>query len=186
MQLVNTLVFSKVIQMPTVTEMAEWISENTKLGAVTGLNLLGFRTATRDQIQGSYICFHNFWRDSLLMQIRCPRFPSTVHGAPSLQDTSMGQALGQGQECNTSADRCTARKWSMESRQEYQGCVGLPLPSVAMREDLQLALNADADEVCAQIWLLPMLIQIYRTAVSYSQLRMMIRWKRIQPTQIAK
>ncbi|KAJ6558919.1 hypothetical protein B0H10DRAFT_1742922, partial [Mycena sp. CBHHK59/15] len=60
MQLVNTLVFSKVIQMPTVTEMAEWISENTKLGAVTGLNLLGFRTATRDQIQGSYICFHNF------------------------------------------------------------------------------------------------------------------------------
>ncbi|KAJ7614213.1 hypothetical protein B0H17DRAFT_966169 [Mycena rosella] len=37
MQLVNTLSISNVIQMPSVIEMAEWIADNPKLGAVKGL-----------------------------------------------------------------------------------------------------------------------------------------------------
>ncbi|KAJ7710324.1 hypothetical protein B0H17DRAFT_1123484 [Mycena rosella] len=60
MQLVNTLSISNVIQMPSVMEMAEWIADNPKLGAVKGLELLGFQTNTRDRIIASYICFHNY------------------------------------------------------------------------------------------------------------------------------
>ncbi|KAJ7703715.1 hypothetical protein B0H17DRAFT_1231592 [Mycena rosella] len=52
MQLVNTLSISNVIQMPSVMEMAEWIADNPKLGAVKGLELLGFQTNTRDRIIG--------------------------------------------------------------------------------------------------------------------------------------
>ncbi|KAJ7619806.1 hypothetical protein DFH06DRAFT_913759, partial [Mycena polygramma] len=59
MQLVNTLAFSKVVQIATVEEMAEWISRNPKLGAVSGLKLLGFRTDTSALIRASYSCFHN-------------------------------------------------------------------------------------------------------------------------------
>jgi hypothetical protein len=67
MQLVNTLVFSKVIRMPTVMEMAQWISDNPTLGAVAGLKFLGFRTSSQDQIQGSYICYHSIL-DTFLTQ----------------------------------------------------------------------------------------------------------------------
>ncbi|KAJ6553004.1 hypothetical protein B0H19DRAFT_949218 [Mycena capillaripes] len=59
MQLVNTLSFCNVIRKPTVEEMAEWICQNSDLGAVAGLKLMGFQVGTPDQIQGSYICFHN-------------------------------------------------------------------------------------------------------------------------------
>ncbi|KAJ7340791.1 hypothetical protein DFH08DRAFT_963644 [Mycena albidolilacea] len=59
MQLVNTLAFCGVVQKPTVEEMAEWICQNADLGAVAGLKLMGFQVSTSDQIQGSYICFHN-------------------------------------------------------------------------------------------------------------------------------
>ncbi|KAJ7891727.1 hypothetical protein B0H14DRAFT_3696361 [Mycena olivaceomarginata] len=59
MQLVNTLAFCGVVQKPTVEEMAEWICQNSDLGAVAGLKLMGFQVSTPDQIQGSYICFHN-------------------------------------------------------------------------------------------------------------------------------
>ncbi|KAF7341676.1 hypothetical protein MSAN_02065900 [Mycena sanguinolenta] len=59
MQLVNTLAFSHVVRLPTVMEMADWISENEDLGARTGLGFLGFRTSGRDEIRGSYICFHH-------------------------------------------------------------------------------------------------------------------------------
>ncbi|KAJ7089448.1 hypothetical protein C8R44DRAFT_990885 [Mycena epipterygia] len=60
MQLVNTLVFSGVVEMPSVQEMAVWISCNQKLGAAAGLRLIGFHTDMPDKIQGAYICFHNY------------------------------------------------------------------------------------------------------------------------------
>ncbi|KAJ7723827.1 hypothetical protein DFH07DRAFT_759351 [Mycena maculata] len=60
MQLVNTLAFSKVVQLPTIQEMAAWIAGNDKLGAVAGLKYLEYQVNTSDEIQGAYISFHNY------------------------------------------------------------------------------------------------------------------------------
>ncbi|KAJ7688143.1 hypothetical protein B0H17DRAFT_1135797 [Mycena rosella] len=70
MQLVNTLAFSQVVQLPSVSEMASWIADNPSLGAVTGLEFLGFQTNSRDHIQGSYICFHNYLDKYLVKEDR--------------------------------------------------------------------------------------------------------------------
>ncbi|KAK6971309.1 hypothetical protein R3P38DRAFT_3497674, partial [Favolaschia claudopus] len=63
MQMVNTLVFCGVVQMPTVFEMARWISDNKDLGAVKGLKMMGFTMNSKNDIQAAYICFHNFLDD---------------------------------------------------------------------------------------------------------------------------
>ncbi|KAJ7135334.1 hypothetical protein C8R46DRAFT_888615 [Mycena filopes] len=60
MQMINTLAYSGVIRKATAPEMAVWISENKKLGAVSGLELLGFRVNTADRIQAAYMCCHYF------------------------------------------------------------------------------------------------------------------------------
>ncbi|KAJ7197853.1 hypothetical protein C8J57DRAFT_1012304, partial [Mycena rebaudengoi] len=60
MQLVNTLMFSKVVQMLTIMEMGTWIAANNTLGAATGLKKLGFWTDTCNETISSYVCFHNY------------------------------------------------------------------------------------------------------------------------------
>ncbi|KAJ7067577.1 hypothetical protein C8F01DRAFT_980199, partial [Mycena amicta] len=65
MQTVTTLVFSRIVEMPTAQEMGEWIAKHPKLGAARGLQYLGFDVSSSDKIIAAFICFHNLLADLL-------------------------------------------------------------------------------------------------------------------------
>lgn len=65
MQTVNTLAICGVVKMATTEEMGRWISQNRGLGAVKGLALLGFTVKTAIEIEGAFICFHNYLESKL-------------------------------------------------------------------------------------------------------------------------
>ncbi|KAJ6475688.1 hypothetical protein C8R47DRAFT_985717 [Mycena vitilis] len=149
MQLVNTLAFSKVVQLPTVTEMAEWISDNPKLGAVTGLSLLGFRTGTRDQIQASYICFHHILEKFLTRADQEGvgfHPPFTEHVLCKTPRWDKYLARDKSATLVEIAAQLQGVPWI--SGQNINDATALPLPSVVSRDDLQSALSS---EVCALI-----------------------------------
>ncbi|KAJ7477495.1 hypothetical protein FB451DRAFT_1338790 [Mycena latifolia] len=144
MQLVNTLVFSKVVQMPSVVEMAKWIADNPSLRAVAGLKALGFHANTRDQIQGSYICFHNCLakyltandRDTLgfhppfteHLLCKIPRWEKYLEAehAPTL--TQIAASMG-------------IVNWTAGN--DLTDARAIPFPMTATRDDLQAALRND-------------------------------------------
>ncbi|KAJ6534092.1 hypothetical protein B0H19DRAFT_1080594 [Mycena capillaripes] len=144
MQLVNTLVFSKVVRMPTVMEMADWIAINPKLGAVTGLDFLGFRTSTRDQIRASYITFHYVLEKFLTLEDRdllgfhppftehllckTPRWDKLLADDKSATLLQIAAQLG-------------IVLWN--PGENLTDPSSLPLPVIVKREDLELALKTE-------------------------------------------
>ncbi|KAJ6463700.1 hypothetical protein C8R47DRAFT_1057754 [Mycena vitilis] len=136
MQLVNTLVFAKVVQSPTLQEMAEWVSRNPKLGAAKGLDFLGFRARTANEIRASYICFHNFLEKHLSLADRINlgfHPPCTEHllcKVPRLDEQLNGDKSETLQELAAKLD----------------DSVLLPLPLNPTRDALEVALkNGDAE-----------------------------------------
>ncbi|KAJ7058644.1 hypothetical protein C8F01DRAFT_922484, partial [Mycena amicta] len=65
MQTVTTLAFCQVVEMPTVSELGEWIARHQTLGAVRGLHYIGFDVSSSDQVIASFTMFHNLLDNTL-------------------------------------------------------------------------------------------------------------------------
>lgn len=142
MQLVNTLAFSTVVQMPTVEEMGAWISKNPDLGATEGLKLMGFQVATPEQIRASFICFHNYLQSYLTpddqdelgfhppftehVLCKIPRWDKFLGADKSATLTEIASSLGD--ILWTPGENKTNRE-------------AMPFPLVPERKDLKLALR---------------------------------------------
>ncbi|KAF8188550.1 hypothetical protein K438DRAFT_2019292 [Mycena galopus ATCC 62051] len=150
MQLVNTLAFSHVVRMPTVMEMADWIAENKDLGAVTGLEFLGFRTSTRDQIRASYICFHHFLEHFLIQEDRDLlgfHPPFTEHVLCKIPRWNQMLKSDKSATLEEIAAQLGSLPW--KSGQNLTDATSLPLPVVVNRVDLENALKQE-DEAEAE------------------------------------
>ncbi|KAJ7693240.1 hypothetical protein B0H14DRAFT_3531222 [Mycena olivaceomarginata] len=128
MQLVNTLVFSKVIRMPTVMEMGQWISDNPTLGAVAGLKFLGFEPAKDQEDLG----FHPPFTEHLLC--KTPRWNRLLGDDKS--NTLLKIAAKLGDVAWTSGKNLT------------DPCA-LPLPLKITRQHLESALKSEASTIVA-------------------------------------
>ncbi|KAF8812605.1 hypothetical protein BYT27DRAFT_7022110, partial [Phlegmacium glaucopus] len=66
-QLANNLVAFKIIDSPTVTEMADWISQNWKLGAYRGLANLGFHLTPTNlmSVRCAFKCVYSHFDENL-------------------------------------------------------------------------------------------------------------------------
>ncbi|KAJ7048161.1 hypothetical protein C8F01DRAFT_924934, partial [Mycena amicta] len=66
-QMVNTLAFMGVVEMPSTLDIGRWLGNNRDKGGVRCLKFLGFKVDSDEQIIDSFICFHN-----LLGDLLCP------------------------------------------------------------------------------------------------------------------
>ena len=60
MQVANTLVFRKVLSPPSPGDMALWIAIHPDLGAVAGLEAMGFDTSSDSTIMAAFMCTYHF------------------------------------------------------------------------------------------------------------------------------
>ncbi|KAK7015295.1 hypothetical protein R3P38DRAFT_2543587 [Favolaschia claudopus] len=157
MQLVNTLPFSGIVQMPTAMAMANWIADNQGLGAVAGLQLLGFKTTTKNQIRAAFICFHNYLDSKLTAldkQVLGFHPPFTEHVLCKIPRW----------EKYLKADGCSSPSQMLEELGDIEWISGsnaqdpsaMPFPLVPNEKDLELALEKGGEErkesVCSE-WL---------------------------------
>ena len=66
-QLANHLVALKIVNPPTVVDIADWISKNPKLGAFRGLKDLGFSVSQKNlmSVRGAFTCIYQFFEENL-------------------------------------------------------------------------------------------------------------------------
>ncbi|KAJ6505143.1 hypothetical protein C8R45DRAFT_817427 [Mycena sanguinolenta] len=144
MQLVNTLVFSQVVRMPTVMEMANWIADNSDLGAVAGLESLGFRTSNHDLIRGSYTCFHR-WLEHFLTKEDQDLLgfhpPFTEHLLCKIKRWNSMLENDKSATLEEIAAQPKSVPW--KPGQNLTDASSLPLPMVVDRTDLEDALKKD-------------------------------------------
>ncbi|KAJ7698284.1 hypothetical protein B0H17DRAFT_1129809 [Mycena rosella] len=143
MQLVNTLAFSQVVQLPSVSEMASWIADNPSLGAVTGLEFLGFQTNSRNHIQGSYICFHNYLDKYLVKEDRETlgfHPPFSEHLLCKVPRLDKYLSADNGPRLSQIAESLGAVKWI--PGENITDSRALPFPCPATRDTLETALKA--------------------------------------------
>ncbi|KAK6978317.1 hypothetical protein R3P38DRAFT_3235830 [Favolaschia claudopus] len=147
MQLVNTLAFSGIVQMPTAMAMANWIADNQGLGAVAGLQLLGFKTTTKNQIRAAFICFHNYLDSKLTAldkQVLGFHPPFTEHVLCKIPRW----------EKYLKADGCSSPSQMLEELGDIEWISGsnaqdpsaMPFPLVPNEKDLELALEKGGEE----------------------------------------
>jgi hypothetical protein len=69
-QLANHLVTLKIIDPPTVLDIADWIFNNPKLGAFRGLKDMGFSVSTKNlmSVRGAFTCIYHFLEEHLTEQ----------------------------------------------------------------------------------------------------------------------
>ena len=69
-QLANHLVAFKIVDPPTVTDIADWIYKNPKLGAFHGLKDLGFSVSPKNlmSVRGAFTCIYRFFEEHLTEQ----------------------------------------------------------------------------------------------------------------------
>ncbi|KAK7001419.1 hypothetical protein R3P38DRAFT_2559080 [Favolaschia claudopus] len=165
MQLVNTLAFSGIVQMPTVMVMANWIADNQGLGAVAGLQLLGFKTTSKNQIRAAFICFHNYLDCKLTaLDKQALGFhpPFTEHVLCKIPRW----------EKYLKADGCPSLSQMLEDLGDIEWISGsnaqdpsaMPFPLVPNEKDLELALEKGGEErkesVCSE-WLKDSVFSIF-------------------------
>jgi hypothetical protein len=66
-QLANHLVALKIVNPPTVIDIADWVYKNPKLGAFRGLKDLGFSVSQKDlmSVRGAFTCIYQFFEENL-------------------------------------------------------------------------------------------------------------------------
>jgi hypothetical protein len=66
-QLANHLVALKIVEPPTVLDIADWIYKNPKLGAFRGLKDLGFSVSQKNlmSVRGAFTCIYRFFEEHL-------------------------------------------------------------------------------------------------------------------------
>ena len=69
-QLANHLVALKIVDPPTVVDIADWIYKNPKLGAFRGLKDLGFSVSQKNlmSVRGAFTCIYRFFEEHLTEQ----------------------------------------------------------------------------------------------------------------------
>jgi hypothetical protein len=69
-QLANHLVALKIVNPPTVVDIADWIYKNPKLGAFRGLKDLGFSVSQKNlmSVRGAFTCIYRFFEEHLTEQ----------------------------------------------------------------------------------------------------------------------
>ena len=69
-QLANHLVALKIVNPPTVVDIADWIYKNPKLGAFRGLKDLGFSVSSKNlmSVRGAFTCIYQFFEEHLTEQ----------------------------------------------------------------------------------------------------------------------
>ena len=69
-QLANHLVALKIVNPPSVVDIADWIYSNPKLGAFRGLKDLGFSVSTKSlmSVRGAFTCIYRFLEEHLTEQ----------------------------------------------------------------------------------------------------------------------
>ena len=69
-QLANHLVALKIVNPPTVVDIADWIYKNPKLGAFRGLKDLGFSVSPKNlmSVRGAFTCIYQFLEEHLTEQ----------------------------------------------------------------------------------------------------------------------
>ena len=69
-QLANHLVALKIVDPPTVVDVADWIYKNPKLGAFHGLKDLGFSVSQKNlmSVRGAFTCIYQFFEEHLTEQ----------------------------------------------------------------------------------------------------------------------
>jgi hypothetical protein len=69
-QLANHLVALKIVNPPTVVDIADWIYKNPKLGAFRGLKDLGFSVSQKNltSVRGAFTCIYQFFEEHLTAQ----------------------------------------------------------------------------------------------------------------------
>jgi hypothetical protein len=69
-QLANHLVTLKIVNPPTVVDVADWIYKHPKLGAFPALKDLGFSVSNKNlmSVRGAFICIHRFLQEHLTDQ----------------------------------------------------------------------------------------------------------------------
>lgn len=168
MQLVNMLAFCGVVQKPTVEEMAEWICQNADLGAVAGLKLMGFRVSMPDQIQGSYICFHNVLEHFLTQQDKDEvgfHPPFSEHVLCKTPRWNKYLVADQSDSLVQMADRLEQVLWV--SGTNLKDPSAMPFPLFPTLQDLKEVLMNNEDlEVCARMNVL----ELYAVLIVVSQL----------------
>ena len=69
-QLANHLVSLKIVDSPSVVDIADWIYSNPKLGAFRGLKDLGFSVSKKNlmSVRGAFTCIYRFFEEHLTEQ----------------------------------------------------------------------------------------------------------------------
>ena len=67
-QLANHLVALKIVDLPTVVDIADWIYKHPKLGAFCGLEDLWFSVSKKNlmSVQGAFTCIYHFFEEHLM------------------------------------------------------------------------------------------------------------------------
>ena len=68
MHSMSTSVAFKIVNPPTVTDIANWIYKNPKLGAFHGLKDLGFSVSPKNlmSVRGAFTCIYRFFEEHLM------------------------------------------------------------------------------------------------------------------------
>jgi hypothetical protein len=79
-QLANHLVALKIVDPPTVTDIADWIYKHPKLGAFRGLKDLGFSVSSKNlmSVRGAFTCIYRFLEEHLTEQDKSLLFFSPI------------------------------------------------------------------------------------------------------------
>ncbi|KAJ7055914.1 hypothetical protein C8F01DRAFT_940983, partial [Mycena amicta] len=64
-QMVNSLAFLDVVEMPSTVDIGRWLCANRQKGAVRCLEFLGFKVDRDEQIIDSFACFHHLFGNLL-------------------------------------------------------------------------------------------------------------------------